>query len=285
MPPRRCDFSMKLRTVLVGALVVALISSLSFAAAQSTSLQGSFVKYSIQATSPKHQIQGTLQKQVLQDYGDGRVKVRLSGNFTDTRFSIERNVTANRVHFPVLPSLDGFSFSVSRKNVSVSITAKLVGTEDVVFQGGSHKVNVTSFSAEVSYYNGTTTSMVKIQGTVRTFHSGLLYHFEASKESPTATFAASLLATNLDLDSPSTTTNLSALIRSIMTGEEGSVQSPNSVKPASTGAEFPVLILLTVVAIVSAVVLVVLFRSRRLGSRQQPETVSERPPHWVQQSG
>ncbi len=276
---------LNLRVVLAALMTFALISGVNLAVAQSSGLQGSFVEYSIHTKSQTHQTDGTIRQEVAQDYGNGRVRLKTAGNFSDTRFTLERNVSANHVFFPVLHGLGaGFTFTISRNSVSVTITANLVGTEEVAFQGSTHKVNVTSFSAVLNYSKGSVMSSTSIRGAVRTFASGLLYSFEASHEPypQNGTITTTLITTNLPLDTPILASSLTSgyVISSILGGREESTQSQNSTGIPSPTTQFTLVALLATIAIVG--VLLYITFGRRIRKKPEPQQVAERPPHWVQ---
>ncbi len=277
---------MDFRAVLATVMTFALISGVNLAAAQSSGLQGSFVEYSIHAKSQAHQTDGTIRQEVAQDYGDGRVRLRIAGNFSDTRLTLERNVSANHIFFPVLHGLgEGFSFSISRNSVSVTITAKLAGTEEVTFQGSMHKVNVTSFSAVLNYSKGNLTTSTSITGAIRTFASGLVYSFQASHERypQNGTITTTIIATNLPLDTPILTNSLTSAISAILGGREESTQSQNSTGISSATSNFTLVVLLATITIVGVLLYITL--RRRIRKKPELQQVAEHPPHWVQSRG
>jgi len=276
---------MKRKATTTGLLLLALLAGLPLTAAQASSLKGSFVEYHLQADAPDHQLAGTLRQEVVEEYGDGRARIRISGEFTDTRFVVERNVSVSQVYFPVLPMLgDSFSFSTARDNASWSITATPLGSEEVNVNAALHRVDVTSFTVDISFIKGSSTVPATVRGTIRTFASGLLYRLSATGESPshTATLEVTLLDTNLDLNAPApvAAAGMTSLLASALAGREQGVPIPSSPRTSPATSEPGFLILLPAIGIAAAVAFISL-RVRRARRGSEPKAPSERPPHWV----
>lgn len=259
----------------VAGLALVLVAT-PLATAQS--LEGLFAVYEFSVTTDAAQHTGVFRQEVLRDYGDGRVQLRTEVQTAETRLILERNVTASRARFPVLPPiLEGFELTLARNlaNLSVSLTPQ--GQQSVLFQGAVHAVNTTAYMLEVVKANATTTQEFTLNGTVQAFTSGLLYAADGQYTTTgayarRARFELVLEATNLPLDAGS------AAIAFFPSLREQAAQTPEVVSGSGLRPE-ALWALGGVAAIVAAFLYLGLGRRRKRAVQEAPP--AERPPHWV----
>lgn len=115
--------------------------------------------------------------------------------------SYSKAINATTQVFPMIPAISNQSFSYSANSTSVSLKVAQNGSSTTQFQGRSYTLTSYSLTAAVSYGNYSAT----VLGALDTFPSGLVYSLKGSTAAGSYSFALTLKATSLALDSASAT--------------------------------------------------------------------------------
>jgi hypothetical protein len=253
-------------------------------AGHAADLTGKYVEYEVSVDSRFVSGGGSLRQEVVEDYGDGTALMRFEAAFGDTRFMVEKVVNSSTTQFPYLTAFPSFAFSTIVKNVNLSLTSEFLGTEAVNFKGDDWILSVTGFSLVAEPVNASVMFEASLEGTLKTFSSGLVYSVEVTGEADFEAaegfmFSAQLTDTSLDpgeqvFSGSDTLSGLSGIfdIRSAVRETPRNNDKPSDGVPLS-------LILVGVAALaVSAVYLV-----RRSSEKEETsgESGDEKPSHWV----
>ena len=278
------------RAGLMLALVLLLGASL-ISAGYAQSLQGKYVEYHLSIESPFKSTAGTLQQDVVEDYGNGTALIRYSGNFNSTKFVIEKAVNSSHIRFPYLPAFPSIFFSTVIGSLNVTLVSELVGSETVTFNGSDWIVSVTNFSLLVSPMNASGAHQASLDGTLKTFMSGLVYSLAANGGVDSAegalTLSAQLTATNLDPDVQ--ISNSSLKLSEIFGVElpqawgafnivatEAADDSQETTEDITTS-----LISASLLGVAGFASVVYLRKKRNDRKETSDDTEEEKPPHWV----
>ena len=180
---------------LLGLALIALFAVSSAAAAQP--LRG-FATYQVSVTTPKGVHSALVNESVgpSDKSGYSNLVLQIVGGVQS--FTYTRLVNSSENYFPFLSNLATQSFDYSNGTTSgVHLSVTQSGTTPLTFNGAQYTLDVYTISASASY--GTRSS--KVNGTVETFPSTLVYSAEAGNK--TVNVQAVLKATDLQLNGPS----------------------------------------------------------------------------------
>jgi hypothetical protein len=176
---------------LAGLALVALFIATSVSAAQ---LTRGFATYQVSITTPKGVHSAMVNESVGSSDKSGYSDLVLHIVGGMQSFIYSRLVNSSENYFPFLSNLATQSFDYSNGTTSgVHLSVAQTGTAAVTFNGAQYSLNVFTITASASY----STKSFKVNGTVETFPSTLVYSAEAGNK--TVNVQAVLKATNLPL--------------------------------------------------------------------------------------
>lgn len=183
---------------LTGVFLTALFLASSAVAAQPVS---GFATYQVIVSTPKGVHSALVNESVGPSgkTGFSDLVLRIVGGAQS--FAYSRLVNSSENYFPFLSNLATQSFDYSNGTTSgVHLSVAQSGTTTLTFNGAQYTLDVYTITASASYG----TKSFKVNGTIETFPSTLVYSAEAGNK--TVNVQAVLKATDLPLNGPSPVT-------------------------------------------------------------------------------
>jgi hypothetical protein len=233
------------------AIILAItifLTSLAFPAAVASQASQGHVSYQVSVTGPSGNKSLIVQESVSPSISTGKslLTIGLIGDMQNLTYSRLVN-SSDALLFPymILPSTNQ-SLTYQSSNYSITLSANLVGTSSVTFNGSSYKLSDYVFNAALTIGTGNTN---RVSGSIEAFPSSLIYSARADLNGTTVQLK--LLATNLPLDPQAT----------------GSTSQAEAIAMSSVGA-----------AALAIVALIGFKRYRRKSASAQPNS---KPSYWV----
>ena len=266
--------------IAVFILASSLLNFVSIVHAQKN--EGDYVdysfNYSLAGQSQTKKGEGTFREEIIEDLGNGTLRVKYSGTLNNAVFMLEKNIPEGKFHFPYIPELKDETKTFKIRNSTFTITITRLPAETLQFQGSKYTLNVSKVevSSEVVAKSGIRT--INATGILKVMKSGLLYSFSGEfKGGSAGEVTITLSATNLDPEAKGETNSLSMMAADIAQyGNFPAIGSMTQPMPASDNTRSYALIggLLAVLAVIGAVTL---GRRKIAGSSDK----GDKPLHWV----
>lgn len=282
-------------------LLLSLVSSVSYA---SYTGEGSFILYSYSVDTGEKTVSGFLREEVVSDYGNGTIRLRLEVTFNDGVATLELKTPASAFTVPRIGRIPEGQLTYSNSNFSFSISTSRVETSQVSVGGRSYLVHVFSVSGLATYrgpgHSGDNAQPLQTQFSGRLAiinGSGVIYSVEGQvtiDDRETMKFRATLLDTNIDLQAipassntlplPSQVTEIASIVGGLSGGNLGqqpreSLRVGQGAPSGAGGDEYSIRAVTVLVLGLAALASVAVIPLRRVKS-PAPEA-SERKPHYV----
>lgn len=282
-------------------LGVLLVLSLALGLVSASSVgEGSYITYSYSLDYGDRSVIGAIREEVVRDYGNGTIRLRLEATFNDGVATIEKNVPARLFIIPRLPHLFEGQFTYSNSNYSITVSSTRIGSMEVSVGGRSYLANIYSIAGAATITHrdratgGVQSTQVQFSGVLTLINgSNILYSAEGQVKDSSGSsirFTINLVDTNLNLQasptnlSPTSLTELEPAIMSLpsnglmplasLSDSDVRVQAAQVADDYSGRALVIVAIGLVALAVVAAVPL-------RLWRKIERAENLERKPHYV----
>ncbi|MDW8073622.1 MAG: hypothetical protein RMJ28_05250 [Nitrososphaerota archaeon] len=171
--------------------------------------EGAYIVYSYSVSIGERSVSGVIREEVLRDYGNGTIRLRIEVTFNDGVATLEKKATKRLFMVPRLAYLPEGQFTYRNENYSISISSDRVGATQVSVGGRSYLANIYSVSGQATSQfrdptsEGVESLQLQFSGVITLINgSGVIYNTEGRTVGPrggTAKFTLMLIDTNIDL--------------------------------------------------------------------------------------
>ncbi|MEM0482553.1 MAG: hypothetical protein QXM16_06685 [Nitrososphaerota archaeon] len=278
-------------------LLLSLAPGLVFASSVG---EGAYIAYSYSVDYGDRSVRGVIREEVVRDYGNGTIRLRLEATFNDGVATLEKNVPERFFIIPRLTHLFEGQFTYSNSNYSIAVSSTRIGSAQVSVGGRTYLANIYSITgaATISHRDRTTgevqSTRMEFSGVITLINgSNILYSAEGEatgSSGRSVRLVTSLLDTNLDLladptgYSSTSIAGLAPVMLSLPSDGLG-LQAPlygtgREAKAAQAADDYWGRALVVVVAGLVALAVVSAFSLRHQRRAEQVEGL-ERKPHYV----
>ena len=267
-------------------LLIGSIYPLTVYAQEST---GSFIEYSFDYSRVKSDVKregsGNLRLEVLENFGNGTLRIEKSGSLNNAEFQIKNNVAEEKFVLPYLSTLPQLDKTITRENGTISISTERLVDETVTIQGNTWVLNISRITVEAEGTRNGEDVVINAQGDLKIFAiSGLLHSFVGSIQQELsgahAEVSIILVDTNLDLENkPESKMRTFSQINALASFGLGITPLNGQVfsaQPSSATSSY--LLIGSIIGAIGIISFVVLLNKRRVGRNS---TTEEKPLHWV----
>jgi hypothetical protein len=187
-------------------LILSLAPGLVFASSVG---EGSYIAYSYSVDYGDRSVRGVVREEVVRDYGNGTIRLRVEATFNDGVATLEKNVPEKFFIIPRLPHLFEGQFTYSSSNYSITVSSTRIGSAQVSVGGRTYLANIYSITgaATITHRDRATGEVQRTEtefsGVITLINgSNILYSAEGQvtvSSGHSVGFVISLLDTNLDL--------------------------------------------------------------------------------------
>lgn len=276
----------------IGIIIFAmtfLMGSIFPIAVYAQETKDSFIEYSFDYSNVKSDISnegsGNLRLAVLENFGNGTLRIETSGWINNAEFEIKNNVAEDKFSFPYLVTLPQLDLTIPRENGTISIHSERLSDEIINFQGTNRVLNVSKIIVEVESIHNNENVLINVQGELKIFSgSGLLYSFDGSIQQDNnggqVEVSVTLLDTNLNIENkPESSLNIFSQINTLSTLGMGITPVNDQVIVIeSSSPTTSYLVIGSLVGIIS-ILSVAMIVSRRKNGRSNVS--DDKPLHWV----
>jgi len=145
--------------------------------------KGDYVNYSFKYTVSKSddsiETTGNINREILDTYDNGSLRIKTSGNVNNVEFSIIKNSNGEHLQFPYLISVPSLDQKIKISNLTLDLRIIRSADEVIEFQGTELKVNVSQINIQTEHIQEGIANTMDIQGEIKLFSkSGLLYQLD-----------------------------------------------------------------------------------------------------------
>jgi hypothetical protein len=262
--------------------------------------KGDYVNYSFKYTifnsDDSIETAGNVNREILDIYDNGSLRIKTSGNVNNVEFSIIKNSNGEHLQFPYLISVPSLDQKIKIGNLTLDLRISRSADEVIEFQGTELKINVSQINIQTEHIQEGIANTVDIQGEIKLFSkSGLLYHLDVevsrdSTEGESVFLTVNLEETSLDptikpefetefLSRFNDISSFAAL--SSIIGEDFSTlaSQPNTVSAETTANQ--TYFYLIGGGLGATIVAITIMSLRRWNNGRKEDSSEEKPLHWV----
>lgn len=250
---------------------------------------GRFVEYSFtHSGSTSEEIRegsGNLRLAVIENFGNGTLRIEISGSLNNAEILIRNNVAEERFSFPYLVTLPHIDRTITGENGTITISTERLDDEEVDLQGTNWILNVSRITVEAEVARNGERVEVNADGELKILAvSGLLYGFAGSivRGSSDAEIEVSviLVDTNLDLGARSESSlSIFSQVNTLASLGMGAAPFDSQALSSQSGATTPSYLLIG--GLIGAIVLVSLLSVMKWRRGGRNDASEEKPLHWV----
>ncbi len=287
---------MRLKALPASLLFIILVAGVAYAGPIS---EGSYIVYGYTLVWGDRSVSGNVREEVLRDFGDGTIRVRLEATMNDGVLTVEKNAPASAFHVPRLPRVPEGTATYSRRNTTITLSVERAGSVEVSVAGRSYVADAYRINLVVVGqwdFGGVSEGSrdrLTLSGILQVIRgSGVIYSFEGAADGVVGGRLEGrvvLLDTNLDLEEAQTAdsssisdTELSVPVEFIgqfLTMQSPARQAPTQVQASSRPDDTALRALIVVAAGLAALAIAAVVPSR-IGTRDSQGREASKP-HYV----
>ncbi len=202
---------MLLKALSASLLFIVLLAGGAYAGPIS---EGSYVVYGYSLVWGDRSVSGNVREEVLRDFGNGTIRLRLEATMNDGVLTVEKNAPTSAFHVPRLIRVPEGTVTYSRRNTTITLSVERAGSVEVGVGGRSYVADVYRINLVVEgqwgFGGGSEGSRdrLTLSGILKVIRgSGVIYSFEGAADGVVGGRLEGrvvLLDTNLDLEEAQT---------------------------------------------------------------------------------